>query len=282
MGRARLLLLSSLAMLAFAGNSLLCRLALGGAGMDAASFTCIRLAAGAVTLAALARGRSGGPGASGSWVSAGALFAYAACFSLAYRSLPAATGALLLFSAVQATMLLQGFRSGERLTPRQGMGLALALAGFALLLLPGWSAPPPASAALMLGAGVAWGVYSLRGQGARAPVRVTADNFLRAAPMAALWLLWRLREGAPELDGWPFAVLSGAAASGLGYALWYAALPALKATQAAAVQLSVPALTALGGVVFLDEGVSVRFLGSAAAILGGIALVLLAGGAKRV
>jgi drug/metabolite transporter (DMT)-like permease len=274
MSPARVAALTSLAMTAFAGNSLLCRVALKHTAIDAASFTTIRLASGAAVLWLIARmGRAKRDG-KGSWPSALALFAYAAGFSFAYVSLPAATGALLLFGAVQATMIGHGIRAGERLVAMQLVGLVLALAGLVGLLLPGLSAPPLVGSLLMLGAGVAWGVYSLRGKSAGDPTRVTAGNFARAVPIAvALSVL--AREGL-NLDGAgvAYAVASGAIASGIGYAIWYTALPALKSTHAATVQLSVPVIAALGGVVFLGEPLTARYVACSAAVLGGIALVI--------
>lgn len=270
--------LTALALVAFAGNSLLCRLALKHTGIDAASFTTIRLLSGALVLWLLMR-RLGGPSAGrGNWPSAMALFAYAAAFSFAYVSLPTATGALLLFGAVQATMIGYGLWTGERLYPAQLAGLGLALAGLLGLLLPGLSAPPLAGSLLMLGAGLAWGVYSLRGKGALHPTQVTAGNFLRAAPLAVvLSVMGFVFQGTASVDkaGLGYAVASGALTSGLGYAVWYTALPALKATTAATVQLSVPVLAALGGIVFLGEAVTLRLALASAAILGGIALVVL-------
>ncbi|MBE0615916.1 MAG: DMT family transporter [Burkholderiales bacterium] len=272
---ARILFLTSLAMVAFAGNSLLCRLALKHTNIDAASFTAVRLISGALTLWVLARVSRRARGGSGNWLSAFALFVYAAGFSYAYVSLPTASGALLLFGAVQATMISHGIWKGERLLKLQFLGLVLALGGLVGLLLPGLSAPPLGGSILMLSAGVAWGVYSLRGKGAGDPTRVTAGNFLRAVPISIG--LSALMLGGMSVDGagLAYAVSSGALASGIGYAVWYTALPALKATSAATVQLSVPVIAALGGVVFLGEPISLRLMGASAAILGGIALVIL-------
>jgi drug/metabolite transporter (DMT)-like permease len=277
MSPLRILLLTAMAMAAFAGNSLLCRLALKETGIDAASFTAIRLVSGALVLWAVARSTRGAHAGRGNWLSALALFAYAACFSFAYVSLPTGTGALLLFGAVQALMIGYGIWSGERLRPLQLAGLALAFGGLAGLLLPGVSAPPLAGSVLMLLAGMSWGVYSLRGKGAGDPTRVTAGNFLRAAPMAvALGLLMLAFRGASlDAAGFWLAVASGALTSGIGYAVWYTALPALKATSAASVQLSVPVLAALGGIAFLGEPLTLRLVLASSAILGGIALVVL-------
>ncbi len=210
----------------------------------------------------------------GDWTSAGALFLYAAAFSFAYVTLPAGTGALLLFGAVQATMILWGLHRGERLRPRKLLGLALALGGLVLLVLPGVSAPPLAGALLMVIAGMAWGVYSLRGKTAGDPIHATAGNFLRTLPFAALLSLLLWSQARLDLLGVGLAFLSGALASGLGYVLWYTALPWLQSTSAATVQLSVPVLAALGGILLLSESLTVRFLLSSLAILGGIALVI--------
>lgn len=263
-------------MIAFAGNSVLCRIALKQTGIDPASFTAIRLLSGALVLWLVARCFRKADAGRGNWVSALALFTYAAGFSFAYTSLTAATGALLLFGAVQATMIGHGMWTGERFGKRQWLGLTLALVGLIGLLLPGLSAPPASGSVLMLSAGVAWGIYSLRGRGAGDPTRVTAGNFLRAMLLAGLLAL--LPHAAANLDldraGVWYAMASGALASGVGYAIWYSVLPALKATNAATVQLSVPVIAALGGIVFLGEPVTARFVLASAGILGGIALVI--------
>lgn len=281
MAYARVLILTILALVAFAGNSLLCRAALSRTHIDAASFTTVRLLAGALVLWMLVLLRGGAAVGRGSWLSALALFAYAAGFSFSYLHLSAAVGALILFGAVQTTMIGYGLWQGERLRPRQLSGLALASAGLVGLLLPGLSAPPLLGALLMLAAGVAWGIYSLRGRGAGDPLKVTAGNFMRAAPMALL--LSALLNGGASFDpaGVGYAVLSGALASGVGYAIWYSALPLLKSTTAATVQLSVPVIAALGGVFFLHEPLTLRLLAASTAILGGIALVVLAGNRGR-
>ena len=300
MAPLRVVALTSLAMVAFAGNSLLCRLALKQTGIDAASFTGIRLASGALVLWLLVtlrqRAQAGALPGRGNWLSACALFVYALAFSLAYVSLSAATGALLLFGAVQATMIARGLWSGERLHALQWAGFLLALGGLVGLLLPGLTAPPLASAAWMLAAGVAWGVYSLRGKGAGDPTQVTAGNFMRTVPMAAAasaLILLGASHGSdanqgsswvkPTVDvaGFAYALASDAITSGLGYAIWYTALPALKAATAATVQLSVPAIAAFGGVLLLDESLSPRLGLASLAILGGIALVILDGRRSR-
>ncbi|AVP58393.1 DMT family transporter [Pulveribacter suum] len=268
--------LSALAMLAFACNSLLCRMALKETGMDAATFTSTRLISGAAVLWLIAQWRRRGearPG--GDWQSAAALFGYAATFSYAYASLTAATGALLLFGAVQATMLGYGLWAGERLRPGQLAGLALAIGGLAALMAPGVAAPPAGGALLMVCAGVGWGIYSLRGRGAKDPLGVTAGNFLRAAALTVVLSAALAGQARWDPAGLAYGVASGAVASGLGYIIWYAALPALTATSAAIMQLSVPVIAALGGALLLDEALSLHVVLSAAAILGGIALVVL-------
>jgi drug/metabolite transporter (DMT)-like permease len=271
----KVFLLTALAMMAFAGNSLLCRFALRQTAIDAASFTLIRIVSGAVCLWLIVQIRKGPSGKAGSWRSAFALFGYATLFSFAYLRLTAGTGALLLFGAVQATMILWALRKGERLRLGQVAGLLLALAGLVTLVFPGLSAPPLGAALLMLGAGIAWGVYSLRGKGSGDPLCATAGNFLRAAPMAALLSIVMLGSANFDRAGICYAVASGALASGIGYAIWYTVLPALKASGAATVQLSVPVLAAAGGIVFLGEQLTLRFILASAAVLGGIALVIL-------
>lgn len=271
----RTLILTALAMLAFAGNSLLCRVALKATAIDPASFTSIRLASGALALWLIVRLRAdASTPPAGSWRSALALFAYAATFSFAYIGLTAATGALLLFGAVQVTMITYGLWSGDRLSRRQWAGLAMAVTGLTGMLLPGLSAPPLSSAALMLAAGIAWGVYSLRGRGEGDPTAVTAGNFLRAAPLALILSVLTITSGSLDSAGVGYAMASGALTSGVGYAIWYAALPGLRATSAATVQLSVPVITALAGVLLLSEPLTARLVLASAAVLGGIALVI--------
>jgi drug/metabolite transporter (DMT)-like permease len=271
----RIATLVVVAMLAFAGNSLLCRIALRDTAIDAASFTSIRLASGALMLAAIVFVRRGRLWSAGTWHAALMLFAYAACFSLAYRQLTAATGALLLFGAVQTTMLGYGLATGERLRGLQWLGLVVALAGLVGLLLPGLAAPPLEGAAFMLAAGVAWGVYSLLGRGVTDPTGATAGNFLRAVPFTLAFSLATTAHASLDRTGAVYAIASGAITSGLGYVLWYAALPALKAASAAAIQLSVPVIAAAGGVLLLAEPLTPRLLIATVAILGGIALVIL-------
>jgi len=286
-------------MTAFAGNSLLCRLALKQTSIDAASFTFIRIISGAIVLWLIVEFRrrlmvdrtasplvERSPNSSpvtrhsslpqtGNWPSALALFAYAAAFSLAYISLSAGTGALLLFGAVQATMIIWGLRRGEQLRARQWVGLTFALGGLVALLFPGLSAPPLGGSILMLGAGIAWGIYSLRGQASGDPISETAGNFLRAVSLAAVLSVAFLPWASLDRAGVGFAILSGAIASGVGYAIWYTALPSLRAASAATVQLSVPVLAAVGGILFLGESITLRLLFASVAVLGGIALVVI-------
>jgi drug/metabolite transporter (DMT)-like permease len=271
----RLSLLTLLAMIAFASNSLLCRAALKHTGIDAASFTLIRIFSGAAALWLLIKLRRASWTNAGNWLSALALFVYAAAFSFAYKTLSAGTGALLLFGAVQATMILWGLHTGERLHARQLVGLTLALSGLVLLVFPGLAAPSLGGSALMLGAGVAWGIYSLRGKGEKNPGSATAGNFLRAVPFALLLSLGFFPWLCLDSLGIVCAVLSGAIASGVGYVIWYTALPDLKAASAATVQLSVPVLAATGGILLLGEPLTLRFLFASIAVLGGIALVVI-------
>jgi len=266
-------LLSVVALVAFAANSILTRAALSDSSIDPVSFTAVRIASGAAMLWLIVRLRA--PGAEGrdSWASALALFGYAIAFSLAYRSLTAATGALLLFGAVQVTMIAWGLVRGERLSAVQSLGVALALAGLVWLLLPGLSAPPLLAAGLMLAAGCAWGIYTLRAKGAGDPTRVSAGNFARAAvPAVGLGLVFA-GDLAWEGRGLALAVASGALASGLGYAVWYAVLKHIGTHTAAVSQLTVPIITAIAGVLLLSEPLSWPTVVGGACILGGIALV---------
>ncbi len=276
MPRSRLIALTAFAMIPLAANSWLCRAALRDTAIDAASFTSVRLLSGAAMLWLLLwlTGRTRVTG-TGSWPSAIALFGYAALFSFAYLSLTAATGALLLFGAVQVTMIGLGLRSGERLDALQVAGVLLAFGGLVGLLLPGLSAPPLGGALLMIGAGIAWGVYSVRGKGAGDPTRVTAGNFALTVPITLVLSLIMLPNLSFDAVGLWYALASGALTSALGYALWYSVLPMLQATSAATVQLSVPVIVAAGGVLLLDEPITLRLVLASTAVLGGIAMVIL-------
>ncbi len=274
MNSARIFLLTAIAMIAFASNSILCRVALRQTAIDPASFTFIRILSGAIALWLIMQIRRASLHKAGSWLSAFALFIYAAAFSLAYLSLPAGTGALLLFGAVQATMILWGLSKGERLSMPQLIGLLIALVGLIVLVLPGLSAPPLSGAILMLAAGIAWGSYSLRGKGEKSPAIATTGNFLRAIPFVLLLSLCMLRWIRLDGMGILYAILSGAITSGLGYVIWYNALTHLPAAIAATVQLSVPVLAAAGGIMLLGEPLSLRFIFASITVLGGIALVV--------
>jgi drug/metabolite transporter (DMT)-like permease len=288
MSATRIFILTLLAMIAFASNSLLCRAALKESSIDAATFTFVRIFSGALALWLLINvqkrmivGRTATPLAEsvsksslhGNWLSALALFAYAAGFSFAYTALSAGTGALLLFGAVQATMILWGLRKGERLSTIQIIGFIVAMIGLVVLVFPGLSAPPVIGSILMVGAGVAWGVYSLRGKGEKNPASATAGNFARAVPFAAGVSIAFVRSAHVDLSGVTYAIISGAITSGLGYVIWYSALPGLKDASAATVQLSVPVLAATGGIL-LGEPITLRYLLASIAVLGGIALVV--------
>lgn len=267
--------LTTVAMLAFAANSILCRLALAQGAIDPASFTLVRIAAGVATLWLILALSGRARIVAGSWRAGLALFAYAAAFSFAYISLSAGSGALLLFGAVQATMVTTGLVRGERLAALQWLGFLAALGGLAALLAPGVSAPPIVGACLMLGAGVAWGAYSLFGRGAIDPLAATGGNFLRALPMALALLAISAMFGLKgDPSGIVYAILSGAVASGLGYTIWYAALPGLSPAQGASVQLSVPVITAIAGALMIGEAITLRLALCSIAILGGIALVI--------
>jgi len=271
----RIYILTSLAMIAFASNSLLCRAALKQTSIDPASFTFVRIFSGAVALWLIMNMRRGTREVEGSWSSAVALFIYAAAFSFAYLDLSAGTGALLLFGAVQATMILWGFRRGERLDTIQIVGFFVAVTGLVVLVFPGLTAPPLFGSILMIGAGMAWGIYSLRGKAGRDAIAATAGNFLRAVPLAAALSIILFSRARLDHRGILCAAVSGAITSGLGYVIWYSALSGLKATSAATVQLSVPVLAAAGGILLLGEPMTLRYVIASIAVLGGIALVVI-------
>lgn len=269
-------LLTALTLVAFATNSVLCRLALGNGAIDAGSFTVVRLASGALMLwllIGLSRGRAVF-GNGGNWTSALMLFLYAIAFSFAYISLNTGTGALILFGSVQITMIVSGLRAGERLHHVQWLGFALATGGLVYLVSPGLTAPSPGGSLLMAIAGMAWGVYSLRGRGVRDPAAATTDNFVRSVPFVAVVPVLMLPHLHFSQQGLLLAIFSGAIASALGYIIWYTALRGLTATRAAIVQLAVPVLAALGGVVVLAEEITLRLVIAALATLGGVAIVV--------
>ena len=273
MNLSRTIALTTLALVAFASNSLLCRIALDGGMIDPASFTSIRILSGTLVLAVIAwlSGWRHTKGV-GSWLSGLLLFVYAVAFSFAYTQMSVATGALILYAAVQASMMSIGLRNGERLRPLEWIGVVSAVAGFVGLLLPGITAPPLWGAVLMSIAGIAWGLYSLRGRDSRVAIFDTARNFVWAAPFAIATSMMNLNAMKLTTAGIFLAVISGAVASGIGYVIWYAALRGLSALQASLVQLLVPVIAATAGVIILTEPVTLRFLVAAALILGGVSL----------
>jgi len=262
------------ALVAFAANSVLCRMALREAHIDPASFMSIRLLTGAATLWLLARRRTARPARGGNWLSAATLIVYAIAFTFAYVGLTAGTGALLLFGAVQVVMIAAGFRGGERVDRTIITGWLTAVGGLILLLLPGISAPPMLDAFLMLIAGVAWGLYSLHGRVSKDALADTAGNFVRVVPatLVVSALFWARHSG--DTQGVVLAMLSGAVASGLGYVAWYTALPKLGAIAAANAQLAVPVIAALAGVVLFGEPITGRLAVSSVLVLGGSALAV--------
>ena len=264
-----------LAMIAFASNSLLCRAALRDTQIDAATFTLVRILSGAISLWLILAMRRSTTSRGGGWISGFALFAYAAAFSFAYKTLAAGTGALLLFGAVQATMIVWGFHKGERFDVWQIIGFAVAVVGLIVLVFPGLSAPPLIGSILMLAAGLAWGVYSIRGKGNRDAIAATTGNFLRAVPFAALVSVIAIRNARLDSLGVIYAVISGAITSGLGYVIWYTVLPKIKASSAAVVQLSAPVIAATGGIFLLNEPITLRYVIASIATLGGIFLVII-------
>ncbi|HEX6126778.1 MAG TPA: DMT family transporter [Pyrinomonadaceae bacterium] len=267
---------TAFALVAFAFNSILCRMALRGGEADAAGFTAARLGSGAVALIVISHFFSGGKSVKrGSWSSAFFLFGYAICFSFAYIGLTAAAGALILFSAVQFTMIAAALSRGERPSRVEWLGLLIALGGLVYLVFPGLSSPPLYASLLMAGAGAAWGFYTLRGKGSSDPLGDTTGNFVRSVPMVAVAAIPFMSQLDLSPRGFVLAILSGAVASGVGYAVWYAALKHHTATRAAVLQLSVPVIAAFGGVLFLAEAMTSRLVIAAAFILGGVGLTIL-------
>jgi drug/metabolite transporter (DMT)-like permease len=268
--------LTTVALIAFAGNSVLCRLALADGSIDAASFTTVRLVSGAIALLLIlnASNRGTQPASYGSWMSAAMLFLYAACFSFAYISLDTGIGALILFGMVQATMVAGALIAGDRPTVAEWIGWILAVAGFVYLVSPGLTAPSLGGSALMAFAGIGWGIYSLRGRREPFALAGTTYNFLRSVPLVLVVSVFSLQNLHLSTNGVVFAILSGAITSGVGYAIWYTALQSINSMQAAMVQLSVPILAAAGGVLFLAESVSSRLIVSGLLILGGIFLAI--------
>lgn len=275
-GSLRVAGLTVLALVAFAGNSVLCRLALADSSIDAASFTTVRLVSGAIALLIIlgVTNRGTRPASYGSWMSAAMLFLYAACFSFAYISLDTGIGALILFGMVQATMIAGALMAGDRPTVAEWIGWLLAVGGFVYLVSPGLTAPSPGGSALMAIAGIAWGIYSLRGRNESFALAGTTYNFVRSVPLVLIVSAFSLQDLHLTTNGVVLAILSGTITSGVGYAVWYTALQSISSMQAAMVQLSVPVLAAAGGILLLSESISLRLFVSSLLILGGIFLAI--------
>lgn len=276
------ILFTGFALTAFAANSVLCRLALGEKSIDAASFTSIRLLSGAVVLLLILKlsslklsNKDNVAPSRSNWISALMLFTYATAFSYAYITLDTGTGALILFGSVQITMILLSMLGGNRLHISEWAGVLVAFSGFVYLVLPGVSTPSLTGFVLMTVAGIAWGVYTLRGRGSENPLADTTQNFIRTLPLVIILALITLQQAQLTSTGVILAILSGAVASGIGYTIWYLALAGLSASQAAVVQLSVPVIAAFGGVIFVSEAISLRLTISSTMILGGILIVVL-------
>ena len=270
-------MLTGLALIAFAANSILCRLALGSEAIDASSFTVMRLLSGTIVLLIIIGSTRNITGVStkGSWFASFMLFIYAVTFSYAYISLDTGTGALILFGSVQITMILLSFIAGTRLHFTEWAGVTIAFTGFVYLILPGVTAPSMIGFLLMTVAGIAWGIYTLKGRSSKSPLMDTAYNFFRTTPLIILLALFTMNNTNYSYEGILLALLSGGITSGIGYAVWYIALGGLSSTQAAVLQLSVPVIAALGGVIFVSEAITFRLIVSAAIILGGILLVII-------
>ena len=273
---ARTIILTALALTAFAANSVLCRLALGDRTIDASSFTVVRLLSGAIVLFLIIKIKNkSGMLTKGSWSASLMLFLYAITFSFAYITLDTGTGALILFGSVQITMILLSILSGSRLHITECLGVVISFLGFLYLVLPGVTTPSLPGFILMTVAGIAWGIYTLKGRGSTSPVIDTAYNFLRTIPFVSILAVLTFNQMSYSSTGILLAILSGAIASGIGYAIWYSALRGLSTAQAAVVQLLVPVIAALGGVIFVSEAITLRLTLSAILILGGILLVVL-------
>ncbi len=270
-------ILTGLALIAFAANSVLCRLALQNEAIDAASFTIIRLLSGTITLLIIlaATGKFTGVSTKGSWTASFMLFLYAITFSYAYISLDAGTGALILFGSVQITMILLSLVSGVRLHISEWAGVTIAFTGFVYLILPGVTAPSTVGFVLMTVAGIAWGIYTLNGRGSKSPLMDTAYNFFRTTPLVIVVIIFTVSNAKYSSEGIVLALLSGGITSGIGYTIWYIALAGLSSTQAAVLQLSVPVIATLGGVIFIAEPITFRLSISAVMVLSGILMVIL-------
>ena len=273
----KIIILTGLALIAFAANSVLCRIALGDEAIDASSFTVIRLLSGAFVLLVIisATGKTAEVSTKGSWAASFMLFLYAVTFSYAYISLDTGTGALILFGSVQITMILLSLISGTRLHITEWTGVVISFAGFVYLILPGVTMPSVTGFLLMTVAGIAWGIYTLKGRGSKNPLMDTAYNFIRTIPFVVILAISTMDNIHYSSEGIVLALIAGGVTSGIGYTIWYIALGGLSSTQAAVLQLSVPVIAALGGVVFVSEAITFRFTISAALVLGGILLVVL-------
>lgn len=279
----RIIVLTAVAMVAFAANSVLARLAFATGGAEPLSYTGIRLASGAIVLLLLLglSQRSLPRSIAGNWRAAASLFGYALAFSIAYIMLGAGTGALILFASVQVGIFGWAIVKGDRPGALEWLGLVVALAAFAWLVSPGLVAPHPAGTVLMVGAGLCWAAYTLLGRGSKSPLADTSGNFARTLPLAILLLLASLLAGPIHPAAAAYAVASGALASGVGYAVWYAVLPRLPRTTAAIVQLTVPAIAALGGVVLIGEQLTLRLVIASIGIIGGVAIALIGADRRR-
>ena len=270
-------LLTGLALIAFAANSVLCRLALGNGSIDALSFTGIRLVSGAIALFIILsiKGNNKGISSKGSWTASFTLFLYAITFSYAYLSVDTGTGALILFGSVQITMILLSLISGTRLHISEWSGVIVAFTGFIYLIFPSITSPSINGFILMSVSGISWGIYTLKGRNSKNPLMDTTYNFLRTIPFVALLAVFTMQNIDFSSEGVIFALLSGGIASGVGYTIWYIALGDLSSTQAAVIQLSVPVIAAIGGVWFVSEIITFRLIISATIVLGGILMVVL-------
>jgi drug/metabolite transporter (DMT)-like permease len=280
----RIIALTATALVAFASNSVLARLALAGGAIDDMGYTGWRLASGAIVLVLLSHlvgSRNGRPAVAGSWRQAAALFGYALAFSVAYLWVGAAVGAIVLFGAVQFGMMGHAVAMGDRPGPLEWAGLAGAFAALVWLVAPGAAAPSPAGVLLMVVAGLSWAAYSVLGRGSTTPLADTAGNFLRCLPVALVLMAWGWSVHPPEPAGLAYALASGALASGLGYAVWYAVMPSLPRVTAASIQLTVPAIAAAGAVIFIGETLTARMVLASAGMIAGIAVVILAGERRR-
>jgi drug/metabolite transporter (DMT)-like permease len=271
------ILLTGLALIAFAANSVLCRLALGNEAIDASSFTGIRLLSGAIALFIILsiKGSNNGPASKGSWIAGFVLFLYAITFSYAYHSVDTGTGALILFGSVQITMIILSLVSGTRLHSIEWFGVILAFSGFVYLILPNITTPSINGFILMTISGISWGIYTLKGRNSNNPLMDTTYNFLRTIPFVAVFAAFTMQNMSYSSEGMVLALLSGAITSGVGYTIWYIALGGLSSTQAAVIQLSVPVIAAIGGVIFISEVITIRLFISAIIVLSGILMVVL-------